>query len=203
MNGTKVSYGLRDDVPVVFSVSPPGTNRIIEVKGTLRDVIRLVNNSNWKIIIGEVDIDAFLERYHSEEKSRPRDKVTQDRNEAKFEGFKKRYTDFQENRLAEAWPKIPEIPVNFKSCTVASGIIAKTEIDLGILGIRYCDFRIDETDPTLEAEMREEAKLATQRALGDLLLKFAAVVLVNRGEGYAPIVNLYEFAQREMKELEG
>ena len=83
MNGTEVSYGLRDDVPVVFSVSPPGTDRIIEVKGKLRDVIKLVNKLGWKIIMGEVDIDAFLERYHSEEKSRPpRDKVTQDRNEA-------------------------------------------------------------------------------------------------------------------------
>lgn len=112
------------------------------------------------------------------------------------------YTEMAEKE--SIWPKIPEIPVNFRSrvngFNKLRGIIAKVDIDLGILGVHSCDFQIDEPDPALESEMIEEAKIATQQSFGDILLKYAAVVLVNRREGLNPMAIRYEAALEELRE---
>lgn len=101
-------------------------------------------------------------------------------------------------------PKIPGIPVVFKPCD--GGLVAEVDVDLGVLGIHGLEIRVDEktlkefdSDPAWQAEVKEEAKREIQYAFGELLLKYAAVVLVNRGEGLLPMANRYEVALQELK----
>ena len=103
---------------------------------------------------------------------------------------------------------IPEIEVEFKPHVFDDGskglmVDPPVVLDLGVLG----EFKIgtlqvkDMEDVSLEeqtAEVRKEVQVALER----LLLRFAAVVLVKRGEGLSPVGVWYEDALREA-EAEG
>ena len=57
-------YGLRDDMAVVFNIMPPNSGHYVAAKGKLRDIIRLLNETGWKILSAQADVDEFLEYYH-------------------------------------------------------------------------------------------------------------------------------------------
>lgn len=112
--------------------------------------------------------------------------------------------------LDEHWvkfPRIPEIEVEFKPHVFDDGskgliVDPPVVIDLGILG----EFELgsiplaDEEDLPMDeqkAEVRKEVQVALER----LLLRFAAVVLVKRGEGLSPVGIWYEGALREAEKL--
>lgn len=90
------------------------------------------------------------------------------------------------------WPKIPEIPVDFKP--VDGEMVAYVTADLGILGEwEVGDVRVDE--PTFKKFTSEEiadVKAEIQIAFNRLILRIAAVALVERGEGLQPIIGWYE-----------
>ncbi len=96
------------------------------------------------------------------------------------------------------WPEIPKIPVEFKPCD--GGMNADTTADLGILGewalgnMQMDMAAFKEITPEEMKELKDEV----QYAFNKLILKFAAVALVKRGEGYGPLVTLYEYAQKEL-----
>ena len=58
-------YGTRDDMPTFMRLLCPGTQYTVMVRGRLRDVIQVVNKTEWKIIEAEAYVDEFLENYHS------------------------------------------------------------------------------------------------------------------------------------------
>lgn len=106
------------------------------------------------------------------------------------------------------FPELPEIEVEFKPHVFddgSRGLIADPPvvIDLGILG----EFEIgsilltDMEDIPLEeqkAEIRKEVQVAFQ----SLLFRFAAVALVERGDGLSPIASWYEDALKSIEEAE-
>ena len=49
-------------------------------------------------------------------------------------------------------------------------------------------------------EEMKEIKDEVQYAFAKLILKFAAVILVKRGEGYGLLVDLYEYAKEGLEE---
>lgn len=88
------------------------------------------------------------------------------------------------------WPKIPEIPVEFKSCD--GSMVAHIVVDLGILGEwEIGNLRFDEDNPETEEEYKASAKAEVQHAFNRLILRIAASALVKRGEGCFPVIGWY------------
>lgn len=101
------------------------------------------------------------------------------------------------------FPELPEIEVEFKPHVFDDGSRGLQSdppivISLGILG----EFELgpilltEMEDIPLEeqkAEIRKEVRIAFQ----SLLFRFAAVALVERGEGLSPIASWYESASRD------
>jgi len=89
------------------------------------------------------------------------------------------------------WPKIPEIPVNFKPCD-SGGFKAKILVDLGILGEwEIGEFRIDEPDPVAKKREKEEIVAEVQVAFNRLLMRIAAMALIKRDGGCFPVIGWY------------
>ena len=57
-------YGTRDDIAVYMKLLPPSSSHAVMVRGRLRDVIQVVNKTEWKILEAEAYIDEFLDWYH-------------------------------------------------------------------------------------------------------------------------------------------
>jgi len=108
------------------------------------------------------------------------------------------------NQMSEEgkWPKVPEIEVKFEPYehdNGSIGLIANPRVDLGILGVWDLGGEIwirDMEDISLEEQI-VEIKTEVQYAFSRLLLRIAAVALVKRGEGLAPIEAWYEHALKE------
>ncbi len=96
------------------------------------------------------------------------------------------------------WPKIPEIPVDFKK--VDGDLIAEVKIDLGILGeweTGGLKIDLETLESSSKEELEEMMKDVTeeiQYTFTRFILKLAAVALVKGGEGYAPLLHYYERA---------
>jgi len=99
------------------------------------------------------------------------------------------------------WPEIPEIEVKFEPYEHdgSIGLIANPQVDLGILGVWDIggEIWIRDTEGISLEEQIVEIKTEVQYAFSRLLLRIAAVALVKRGEGLAPIEAWYEYALKE------
>ena len=62
---TETKYGLRDDLLMTVEIQPPASNYIITATGRIRDIAKLLNKTEWKAYTMKVDVDTFLEEYHS------------------------------------------------------------------------------------------------------------------------------------------
>jgi hypothetical protein len=101
--------------------------------------------------------------------------------------------------MIDAWPKIPEIEVKFQPCE-RGGVKANPQADLGILGKWDVGGQVwarDDPEMPLEEQITD-LKKEVQVAFSRLILRFAAVTLVERGEGLHPIVAWYEDALEEL-----
>lgn len=58
------SYGLRDDLLMTVEVQPPASQSIIIATGRMRDILKLLNKTEWKAYTMKVDVDLFLDEYH-------------------------------------------------------------------------------------------------------------------------------------------
>jgi len=89
------------------------------------------------------------------------------------------------------WPKIPEVPVDFKPCG-SGGFKADVLVDLGILGEwELGGATINESDPVAREEQKTELRTEVQAAFNRLLMRIAASALVKRGEGCFPVIGWY------------
>jgi len=101
------------------------------------------------------------------------------------------------------WPEIPKIEVKFEPYEhndSSLGLMANPRADLGILGMWDIGGEIwirDMEDISLEEQIAE-IKTEVQHAFSRLLLRIAAVALVKRGEGLAPIETWYETAAKDL-----
>lgn len=102
------------------------------------------------------------------------------------------------------FPELPEIEVEFKPHVFDDGSRGLQSdppivISLGILGeFELGPILLTEMEDIPLEEQKAEIRKEVQVALGRLLLRFAAVVLVKRGEGLAPIEGWYEDASRSI-----
>lgn len=93
-----------------------------------------------------------------------------------------------EFRPPDDWPKIPEIPVEFKP-DGEGGLTADVDVDLGILG-KWTpgNFQIDKAllreleDPEFRTECMREITEEVQHAFSKLLIRIVAAAMVNDAE---------------------
>ncbi len=60
-----VTYGLRDDLLMTISLQPPQSQYVITATGRTRDILKLLNETEWRAYRMEVDVDEFMKRFHS------------------------------------------------------------------------------------------------------------------------------------------
>lgn len=97
----------------------------------------------------------------------------------------------------KGWPKIPDIPIEWKHLKDGSMEASVTEVDLGVLGKFELSSELNisaEDAPAFDMQDLESVKRDVQHAFGDLILKAAARVLVRRGRGISPIRHPYSLA---------
>ena len=81
----------------------------------------------------------------------------------------------------EDWPKIPEIPVDFKPDD-DDGLIAEVDVDLGILG-KWTpgNFQIDKAS-LLNVDVKREITEEVQHAFTKLLIRIVASAVIKQSE---------------------
>ena len=95
------------------------------------------------------------------------------------------------------WPKIPEIPVDFKPNT-SGALEAEIVVDLGILGKwEIGKFQIDDPDPVAEEKEMADDIAEVQIAFERLLMRVAASAMIKRGKGCFSVISWYALALKE------
>ena len=109
------------------------------------------------------------------------------------------YHVMSEMKWPKTWPVIPEIEVEFKPAG-QGGLVTSPGVDLGVLGEwEFGEIRIKE-DSNIE-EAKPEIRAQVQKIFKSLLLRAAAVILVNQDQGVHPIVVLYDAYRDELQAL--